>query len=191
MPRWLRGRLLPALAVVVGLGLFGYLLSLAPGDRLEPASDEPGVATSLEVAPRIGALAPNFTLTDLEGEAISLADLRGRPLLVAFWATWCEPCKVEMPFIEERYVRYRERGLRVLAVDFDEPAEAVAAFRDEMGLTFEILLDPGGRVQQLYQVRGYPSSYYIDAAGVIRAQQIGVMTEGQLDEHLATLGLEP
>lgn len=189
MARSLRDRQLGLLAILIGLAAFGYLVTLpreADADRTTLELENTG---QLEVAPRAGARAPDFTLSSLAGEPVNLASLRGRPVLINFWATWCEPCKLEMPFLEERHRRYQERGLAVLAVDFDEPAEAVAAFRDELGLTFELLLDPGGRVQRLYQVRGYPSSYFIDEAGVIRVVQIGVMTEGQLDRHLAELGL--
>ncbi len=96
-----------------------------------------------------------------------------------------------MPALEDRYARYKEVGLQVLAVNFDEPLDAVTAFGESFGLSFPLLLDPGGHIQQLYRVRGYPSSYFVDREGVIRIVHIGLMTEGQLDGYLSELGIGP
>jgi peroxiredoxin len=143
----------------------------------------------LEVSPVQGGLAPDFTLQTVAGETVQLTDLRGQPVLINLWATWCAPCRLEMPAIQERFERYQDEGLVVLAVNFDESAEQVEAFRDELGLTFDLLLDPGAEVQQLYLNRSYPASFFIDAEGVIQVHHLGVMTEGQLDQNLATIGL--
>jgi len=159
--------------------------------------DVPSVSTpvnsidpsTLEIGPSQGFLAPDFSLTNLEGEQITLSELRGRPVMINFWATWCGPCRIEMPHIQDRFERYADEGFLVLAVDFDEPAGVVEAFRDELGLTFDLLLDPGAEVQELYRNRSYPSSFFIDPNGVIQVQHIGVMTEGQLDDNLAAIGL--
>ena len=110
--------------------------------------------------------------------------------MINLWATWCGPCRIEMPHIQERFERYADEGFLVLAVDFDEPAGLVEAFRDELGLTFDLLLDPGAEVQELYRNRSYPSSFFVDPNGVIQVHHIGVMTEGQLDDNLAAIGLE-
>lgn len=146
--------------------------------------------SNLEIAPKQGALAPDFTLFTVEGEEITLSELRGRPVMINLWATWCAPCRIEMPHIQDRFERYANEGFLVLAVDFDEPAGLVEEFRDELGLTFDLLLDPGAEVQELYRNRSYPSSFFVDENGVIQVQHIGVMTEGQLDENLAAIGLE-
>lgn len=169
--------LIAAIGLVAGWGIPGL------------ASRAPAAAAGEATAPLEGAPAPDFTLTTADGRTMGTGDFLGRPLLINFWATWCEPCRLEMPAIQARYERYAADGLQVLAVDFDEPAGDVAAFGQELGLTFPLLLDPSGSVQRLYQVRGYPSSFFIDRQGVIRAVQIGVMTEGQLDHNLAGLGL--
>lgn len=179
---------LVGLAAVVGIG---YLASLSVGHLATDSGAAPPVDTSnLEVAPVEGALAPDFTLRDLQGEQFTLTELRGHPILINLWATWCAPCRIEMPHIQDRYERYADQGLLVLAVDFDEPAEQVIAFRDELGLTFDILLDPGGEVQQLYRNRSYPSSFFVDEYGVIQVQHIGIMTETQLDQNLAAIAIE-
>jgi peroxiredoxin len=137
-----------------------------------------------------GGMAPDFEAESLSGETVKLSDFRGHPVLINFWATWCIPCEIEMPAIQARYETYSPE-LVVLAVDFDEPRELVEDFVYELDLTFNVLLDPGGSVQQLYRVRGYPTSVFVDAEGVIQKIHIGLMTEKQLDENLAWIGLGP
>jgi peroxiredoxin len=93
-----------------------------------------------------------------------------------------------MPAIQSRFEQYSP-DLVVLAINFDEPAEEVEAYGEELGLTFPILLDPGGRVQRLYKIRGYPSTYIIDENGILQIQHIGLMSEDQLDGYLSQLEL--
>lgn len=139
-------------------------------------------------APEVGAPAPDFTLQDLRGANVSLGDLRGQVVLLNFWATWCGPCRVEMPAIQERY---NGGGFAVLAVNFDENPAQVRNFANEFGLSLPILLDPDGKVQELYRVRGYPSTYFIDAQGQIRFIHLGEMNTEELDSYLAQLGVSP
>jgi peroxiredoxin len=141
------------------------------------------------IEPIQGALAPDFTLRNTQGESVSLNDFRGQPVVLNFWATWCGPCRIEMPTLESRFERFGEQGLVILAVNFDEPKERVRTYGEEFGLTFPLLLDPGAVVQRLYLNRSYPTSFFVDPDGVIQVQQIGVMTEGQLDQHLEQIGL--
>ncbi len=110
--------------------------------------------------------------------------------MLNFWATWCGPCEIEMPLLQARYERYRQDGFSVLAVNFDEPQELVTAYGQDHGLSFPLLLDPGGEIQQLYRIRGYPSTYLLDRDGVIRDIHIGLLTENRMDEMLASVGLE-
>jgi len=180
-----RGIIFALIGILMLVGL-AYLVTVPAA----PTTSTPAEPLDLEVAPAQGALAPEFTLFSLEGDQVSLADLRGHPVLINFWATWCAPCRIEMPHIQDRFERYADQGFVVLAVDFDEPAGQVEAFRDELGLTFDILLDPGADVQELYRNRSYPTTFFVDEQGVIQVQHIGVMTEGQLDLNLATIGLE-
>ncbi len=139
-------------------------------------------------SPEVGSPAPDFTAQTLQGESVSLSDLRGQVVLINFWATWCAPCRVEMPAIQARYNR---GGFTVLAVDFDESAELVQAFVDDLELSFPVLLDPGGEIQNLYRVRGYPTSFFVDAEGIIRVFHIGDMSEAEIDNYLTQLGVRP
>ncbi len=174
---------------IAALAGIAYLATLPAAPTVSTSVDPADIA-ALEIAPSQGALAPDFSLFNLEGEQITLSELRGRPVMINLWATWCAPCRIEMPHIQDRFERYAGEGFLVLAVDFDEPAGIVADFRDELGLTFDILLDPGAEVQELYRNRKYPSTFFVDENGVIQVQHIGLMTEGQLDENLAAIGLE-
>jgi peroxiredoxin len=149
-----------------------------------------GETIASEPAPEEDAIAPDFKLLNIDGVEVRLSELRGQPVLINFWATWCAPCRLEMPGMQDRFEKFADDGLQILAVNFDEPVEAVQGFSDELGLTFELLLDPGGEIQRAYRIRGYPTSFFLDPNGVIKVLHIGVMTEGQLDIYLAEIGLE-
>lgn len=94
-----------------------------------------------------------------------------------------------MPMLNDTYTRYRDQGLSVLAINFDEPREDVQEFSDRLGLTFPVLLDPGGEVQALYRVRGYPTTFIVDRDGLIRTEHIGILSEANVSGYLADLGL--
>lgn len=141
------------------------------------------------IAPEVGAFAPDFELVDISGKMVRLSDFLGRPVLINFWATWCPPCLMEMPDIHSRYEAFYPE-LVVLAVDEGETADVVQAFSQYAELSFDPLLDEYGEVGKLYQVRGNPTSFFIDAEGVVRVLQIGMMTGDLLDRNLAKIGLE-
>jgi peroxiredoxin len=142
----------------------------------------------LREAPAVGALAPLFTLTDVNGTAVSLEEQRGKVVLLNFWATWCPPCRQEMPGIQSRFEQHQP-DLVVLAIDNDEPINLVQRFTEEFELSFSPLLDPRAEVQILYQIRAYPTSMFVDENGIIQIVHIGLMTESQLDGYLAQMGL--
>ncbi|MCJ7512353.1 MAG: TlpA family protein disulfide reductase [Anaerolineales bacterium] len=180
--------LLLASAVLFGLGI-GLVVFLG-----FPAAPEPppaGLAPSGPgPAPVVGAPAPDFTLETLDGRSVSLSDYRGQVVLLNFWATWCGPCKLEMPSLERAQQSAGAKGFQVLAVNFDESEADVQGFQDELGLSFPLLLDPGAVVQRLYRVLGYPTSYWIDRDGTVAAVHIGMMSERQLADYLQEMGLE-
>lgn len=173
--------------LLAGLVVFVGLPGL-PGGALASGAAGGPTATPAPAAV-VGAPAPDFTLNDLDGNPVKLSDLQGQVVLINFWATWCGPCRLEMPAIEAEYQARRSQGFTVLAVDWDEPADQVQSFVDELGLTFPVLLDPGSTVNDLYRVRGYPTSFFINRDGYVDRQHVGIMTEGQLSTYLDNLGL--
>ena len=125
------------------------------------------IPDSTPIAAEIGALAPDFQLQSTTGESIRLSDLRGQPVIVNFWATWCGPCVVEMPTLQSLYEARRQQGLRILAVNIGEPAQAVREWQADYGLTYDILIDEAQQVSTLYRLRGQPSTYVISPEGII------------------------
>lgn len=126
-------------------------------------------------SPRPGFLAPDFDLTTLAGDTVGLAEYRGSVVVVNFWASWCPPCRAEMPDLREVYEANRERGLEILAVNvaYQDNREAAGRFMEEFRLPFPIPLDTSGEVAKLYLIRALPTTFFIDRQGVIREVIIG------------------
>jgi peroxiredoxin len=136
-------------------------------------------------APAVGHPAPAFTLQTLSGETLALADLRGAPVVLNFWATWCGPCRREMPALQATRDRYGAR-IHVLGIDQGEESDVVQAFMDEVGIDFTIGLDRDQNVgTNLYNVQGLPTTYFVDAEGVIRHVWLGEMNSITLEEGIA------
>ena len=153
---------------------------------------------------QVGREAPDFEVATLEGETAALSDYRGQVVLLNIWATWCAPCRVEMPSMERLYRELGDDGFEIVAVSVDarqgevdavgRPGGNIRAFSDSLSLTFPILHDPDGRIQQLYQTTGVPESFVIGRDGVIYQKLIGP-TEWDRPEHIEffrrLLGEEP
>lgn len=136
---------------------------------------------------QVGEPAPDFTLPTLEGDTVSLSDYRGRPVLMNFWATWCAPCRREMPELVRVYNTHRDEGFVVLAVDLadQDSIDDVRAFVEEFDMTFPVLLDETGAVyNELYRLLGLPMSVFVDREGIITRIHIGIMTDQQVDEFV-------
>jgi len=140
-----------------------------------------GGAAGLDVLPvadraivKLGEPAPNFQLRDLNGHLIMLSDLRGKVVLLNFWATWCGPCRVEMPAMEQLYRMFQRKDFEILAVSTDAQGAAITRpFQQENRLTFPILHDPDYRVGLTYGARSLPMTFLIDRLGIIRHQVFG------------------
>ncbi len=139
------------------------------------------------VGPNVGKVAPDFTLMDLDGQPVSLSDFRGRPVMINFWASWCNPCRYEMPIIESVYRDRLDRGLVVLAVSIDDSPQAAADFIHQGGFTFPVLLDTNKRVANQYRVRPIPTTFFVDGEGVIRDIHIGAMDRGTIVKELSRI----
>jgi len=140
-------------------------------------SSAPAASSSEEIeAPRVGFRAPDFSLPLADGSAnVTLSELRGQPVLINFWATWCSPCRAEMPAIQKMYDEYQGRGFIVLGINSasGDAREDILAFIQEYQLSFPILVDGNDQVFQQYQVRGLPTSIFVDADGKIQDIVVG------------------
>ncbi len=112
--------------------------------------------------------AADFTAKSLSGENIKLSELRGKVVLVNFWATWCTPCKKELPYFNRLYAKYKNVGLKVLGVNLDKVRSKAVRMSSAMGLSFPVLLDPAGRVSGLYRIRSMPTTYVVAKDGTVR-----------------------
>ena len=134
----------------------------------------------------VGDLAYDFRLNDVAGNQIQLSELAGQPVIINFWATWCAPCRVEMPELEAAYQAHRDEGLVILALDQQEPAEDVALFFEELGLNFTAVLDNEGTVSELFGVTNIlPTTFFINGNGEVTAIHRGPMVQSQIDDYLA------
>ena len=156
-----------------------------------PAIPTPNIVASATVeataghTPNVGDPAPDFALHNLQGKEVRLSDFQGRPVLINFWATWCPPCRIEMPTIETAWHKHKDEGFVVLAVDVQESPSQVQHFVDSLGLTFPILLDPTAKVaSELYRIRALPTSFFVGRDGRLVAAHRGMMTEQGLQQYM-------
>lgn len=140
-----------------------------------------------EYAPRVGYLAPDFALNDYYGKPVKLSDFKGKPVFMNFWATWCPPCRAEMPEIEAAYRKYQKDGLVVLGIDARENDETVKQFVEAGSFSWTMLMDFRGEQISNYGVIAFPTSFFIDRQGFIRATQVGGMDKRGIDERLAKI----
>jgi peroxiredoxin len=167
------------------------LASLVRYEHMQAGPDNPQFAAAMakletDDAKRQSA---DFTLADLQGKAWHLQDLRGKVVLVNFWATWCPPCRKEMPDLDALYNKFKDQGFVVLAIS-DEEAAKVSPFIAEHKISYPVLLDPGRKVNDLFIVEGIPKSFVYDRAGKMVAQSIDMRTRNQFLEMLAQAGLQ-
>jgi peroxiredoxin len=167
------------------------LASLVRYEHMQATSDNPQFAQAMarleaDDAKRQSA---DFTLMDLQNKAWHLRDLRGKVVLVNFWATWCPPCRKEMPDLQALYDKYKDRGFLVLSIS-DEEAAKVAPFISDQRISYPVLLDPGRKVNEMFIVEGIPKSFVYDREGKMVAQSIDMRTRSQFAAMLAQAGLE-
>jgi peroxiredoxin len=141
-------------------------------------------------APVAGAPAPDFTLKTLDGEMVTLSQFRGQPVLINFWATWCPPCRLEMPDLVKAYEAHQSEGFVLLGVNltYQDSLPEVQAFVDEFGMTFPVLLDEDGHVtDDLYRLRGLPLSVFVNREGVIARLHIGALPASQIETYVGEI----
>jgi peroxiredoxin len=170
--------------------LYMSLASLVRYEHMHAESDNPQFADALSKLEAADAMRQkaDFTLTDLHGNPWHLRELKGKVVLVNFWATWCPPCRKEMPDLQALYDKYQEQGFVVLSISDEEPAK-VQPFITERKITYPVLLDPGRKVNEEFQVEGIPKSFVYDREGKLVAQSMDMRTRTQFEEMLAQSGL--
>ena len=184
-------RALPGLLAVTLLGFLLAIQGCAPSVQDTVGSSQEGSSTTgpkgseLAPAPEIGRLAPDFTLVDLEGNPVTLSDFRGKTVFVNFWATWCPPCRAEMPEIESLYQEYKDRGVVVIGVDIMEAQAQVRQYVQQGGYSWIFVLDTSGKVAVDYRITAIPTSFFIDKDGIIQVVAIGAMTKRAMETKLA------
>lgn len=150
----------------------------------EVARIQPG--GQVEGALQVGDPAHDFSLNDPEGNLVSLSDFQGQPVVINLWASWCGPCRIEMPELQEAFEAYQDQGLVILALNQGEPAETARQFFEELSLTFTPLLDENSQTATNYGGFGIlPTTYFVDGDGLITAIHHGPLTRGQIDGYLA------
>jgi thiol-disulfide isomerase/thioredoxin len=173
-PQALSAQQLPAVPAVSG--------------QLQPLS---GNVPSDPAAPQLNTPAPDFTLTGLDGLPVRLSDLKGKPVIINFWATWCPPCRLEMPALEAVYQKYKDKGLVVLGVNTGERVrdaglpDRVKSYAEQIGIHFPVVLDTNDAVADLYRLRAYPTSYFVDSSGTLTDIRRGAfVNEADIERYL-------
>jgi cytochrome c biogenesis protein CcmG/thiol:disulfide interchange protein DsbE len=141
--------------------------------------------TTPAVGANIGQTAPDFALTDLDGNPLHLADLRGRPVIVNFWASWCGPCIDEFPILRDGAATHTADNVALVGIVYRDNADAARHFMQGIGATWPSAMDPGEQVAQAYGIYGPPETFFIDANGVVRGRQIGQLSAADFERQLA------
>lgn len=172
------------LVVLLGWGIFNYVSSINETEEIrKEASSE--VMSNVEVGVQVGMKSPDFKLKTLDGTNITLSEMKGKKVILNFWATWCPPCKAEMPHMQEFYDENQNSNIEILAVNLstaEKNSKNVELFVKDYNLTFPILLDSDGEIVDMYQAFTIPTSYIIDSKGVIRQKIIGPMDKEMMNE---------
>jgi peroxiredoxin len=185
IPRMLRGNSILRLIMAVISVIAAVVVLIVAG--LPPRSGivvQPG---QTPVAAEIGALAPQFDVIDIRNRRFSLSALRGSPLVINFWATWCAPCVKEMPRLEAAYQQYQSAGLRIIGIDVNEPVAEVVIWAQHFKITYDLLVDNDGRLAYQYMVRNLPMTLFVGRDGIVRQIVLGEVSDAQLTSELAAL----
>jgi cytochrome c biogenesis protein CcmG/thiol:disulfide interchange protein DsbE len=178
-PAFLGGSRLPRLYLAVAAILPLVLLAILMVSLVS--------RSGLLVSARIGAPAPQFAVADLNGNPIRLADLRGRPVIVNFWASWCGPCVEEFPLLQRALEAHRGEGLAIIGIVYADRSEAARAFIGRMGATWPSAMDPDGRLAREYSIFGPPETFFIDRRGTLVSRQIGQLSAADLERQLSAI----
>ena len=164
-------KLMVIMAMMIALLLI--ITACQPSELPNGTSPTTTSPTTTVEGSQAGNLAPDFALQDLEGQTVILSSLRGSPVMLNFWATWCGYCVWEMPYIQQIYEEWQDRGLLILAINKKETHAKVQEFMERNSLSFTALLDTDGAISLKYNVGGIPVAFFIDKDGIIQARKLG------------------
>jgi thiol-disulfide isomerase/thioredoxin len=191
-------KLIVAVIIVLAIGLmaavsYSYLTGSFSGRNQFALLEGSGVfweadrePQALEEAPALGYLAPDFTLLSLDGQAITLSELRGKPVLLNFWATWCPPCRAEMPALQKFHEQYGDQ-VTLLGINWAEDPETVRRFLERYDITYPNVLDRQGKAFVLYRLTGIPTTFFLDEERIIRGVWLGPLKTDSIAENFAKI----
>ncbi len=174
-----RGRPNRRITLLVGVALVTTLVIVAFVALTRPGGETSAIAK--------GQPAPNITGTALDGSTVDLASLRGKPVVINFWASWCGPCQQEMPLLAQKAQEHADSGLQIVGVLSDDTADNGRAFETKYGATWPSVIDGNGAIKQAYQVIGRPQSYFVDRNGVLQSIQIGYLTDADFERQFGLI----
>ena len=198
-PRWIgavQSLILPLGLLAVILGGLWYWDARGDGGGANDAYGavelpEAKNATGRAPAPEVGRAGPDFLLEQPGGGTLRLSDLQGQPIVLNFWASWCAPCRAEMPELVRAYAEFRDDGLEIVAVNLQETNNKILDFADEFGIEFPIAIDRDGELKDVWRLGGpfggIPSSYFLDEAGIVQDIVYGPLTDDMLVERIGLL----
>jgi cytochrome c biogenesis protein CcmG, thiol:disulfide interchange protein DsbE len=167
--------------ILVGIAVGLFLANGQSDDAIHPTDFS-------SIPARVLYTAPELTLNDIKGTANSLSNYRGKVVLVNLWATWCPPCKAEMPLLQKYYSLHKNEGFIVIAIEDGDPTADVISFINEYGLTFPVWLDPTYQATDyVFKTQNLPSSYVIDRAGRVRLAWVGAINSANLEKYVTSL----
>jgi peroxiredoxin len=170
--------------IALGIVLFMVLNSAQAGTQ-DNTSNGAGEFTTTPI--KVNYPAPELELTNLDGARSSLKDYLGSVILVNMWATWCPPCKAEMPTLQDFYEKHREEGFILIGINDGDTLDVVAPFAKEYGLTFPVWLDADHSAGQAFKAMSLPSSFVIDRAGTVRLSWVGAISAGVLEKNVTPI----
>ena len=179
-----RSRNLGVAFLIIGLFLVGAVVIFYLSNAQEKALESSGFTLPPATA---DYAAPQLSLTGLDGNPVSLDDYRGKVVLVNNWATWCPPCKAEMPELQAYYVTHAKDGFVIVAIESGEPAKTVTDFVQRLGLTFPVWLDPQGTAVEAFHNWDLPSTYIVDRDGIVRMSWTGQINQATLEKYVTPL----
>ena len=168
-------------AVIAALAILTMALA-NPGLIGQPTPGASVIVVSRD--PLIGNPAPDFTLQTIDGQTVTLSALRGKPVIVNFWASWCVPCREEFPLLVGAYSQYSEQGLQIVGVIHEDGPQTATDFAKQYGATWPLVLDPSEVAWNAFHGSFVPVSYYIDRDGIVRAVSYGPPPSGFLDDQI-------